>query len=603
MGLEVSRLARNSMDWHRLLEICALTETLILDEDGIYDPAHFNDRLLLGLKGTMSEAELHVLRARLRGGVLNKARRGDLRTGLPVGFVYDPESRVVLDPDRQVQQTIRAFFETFKRVGSCFSTVQAFQKQKMRFPRRLRAGPNKGTMLWAPLTYSTALNVLHNPRYAGAFAYGQRHWRKKLDGGSTSQKLPREQWFTLHRDAHPGYISWVQYEANQERLRACSMAYGGDRRRSPPREGPALLQGLILCGKCGSRMTIRYRHVHDRHIPEYVCQRRKIEHAEPICQTIPGGTIDKAVGELLLETLSPMAIQIALKVQGEIRDRLDDAGRLRQLEVERCRYEADVARRRFMKVDPDNRLVADALEADWNHKLRAVDEAQKRLEEQRKSDGAVLDETAQARIRSLAEHFPVVWQDPKTADRDRKRMVRLVIEDVTLLAGEQLTIHVRFRGGATQTLTLPRPLSYFKSIKTRPEVVEEIDHLLEKHTDAQVAAILKKRGIHPSLAADYTVVRVAYIRKTYGLKSLKERHHGAGLLTVREMARKFNVTPGAIKRWRARGLVRGHTFNDKGEYMYEDPGNDARVRRAAKHAARVRPVAPGSHGYYVRSAV
>jgi DNA invertase Pin-like site-specific DNA recombinase len=183
MGLEVSRLARNSMDWHRLLEICALTETLILDEDGIYDPAHFNDRLLLGLKGTMSEAELHVLRARLRGGVLNKARRGDLRTGLPVGFLYDPEGRVVLDPDRQVQQTIRAFFETFKRVGSCFSTVHAFQKQKMQFPRRLRAGPNKGTMLWAPLTYSTALNVLHNPRYAGAFAYGQRHWRKKLDGG------------------------------------------------------------------------------------------------------------------------------------------------------------------------------------------------------------------------------------------------------------------------------------------------------------------------------------------------------------------------------------------------------------------------------------
>lgn len=603
MGLEVSRLARNSMDWHRLLEICALTDTLILDEDGVYDPAHFNDRLLLGLKGTMSEAELHILRARLRGGVLNKARRGELRTGLPVGLVYDPEGRVVLDPDRQVQQTIRTFFETFQRIGSCFGTVRAFQKQKILFPRKLRAGPHKGSVLWAPLIHSTALAMLHNPRYAGAFVYGRNRSRKKPDGGETSQKLPREEWFALHRDAHPGYITWAQYESNQERLRACSMAYGGDRRKSPPREGPALLQGLIVCARCGSRMTIRYRHVDDRLIPEYVCQRRKIARAEPLCQSIPGHGIDQAIGKLLLETLSPMAIQIALKVQREIRERLADADRLRRLEVERCRYEVDVARRRFMKVDPDNRLVADALEADWNSKLRAVDEAQKRLEEQRKSDSAVLDETAQERILALAKQFPVVWQDPKTADRDRKRMVRLVIEDVTLLAAEQITLHVRFRGGATQTLTLPRPLSYFKMIKTRPEVVEEIDRLLDKHTDAEVAAILKKRRIRPSLAADFTVVRIAYIRKTYGLKSLKERLHDAGLLTLREMARKYNVAPGAIKRWRERGLVRGRVFNDKGEYVYEDPGNDARVRQAAKHAARVRPVAPGSRGYYVTRAV
>jgi len=603
MGLEVSRLARNSTDWHRLLEICALTDTLILDEDGVYDPAHFNDRLLLGLKGTMSEAELHVLRARLRGGVLNKAKRGELRTGLPVGFVYDPEGRVVLDPDRQVQQTLRVFFQLFERTGACLGAVRAFQKKKLLFPRRLRAGANKGSLLWAPLTYSTALHVLHNPRYAGAFVYGQRRWKKRPDGGATVHKLPRDEWFAIHRDAHPGYLSWAQYEANQEQLRRCAMAYGGDRRRSPPREGPALLQGMILCGRCGSRMTVRYRTADRHHVPQYVCQRRKIERAEPICQTIPGQTIDKAIGDLLVETLSPMAVRVALEVQREVQSRIEEADRLRHQEVERCQYEADVARRRFMQVEPENRLVADHLEADWNAKLRALGDAQKRFEEHRQDDRAVIDEAARGEVLAAIQQFPAVWRDPSTADRDRKRLVRLVIEDVTLLAAEQITLHVRFRGGATTTLALPRPLSYFKAIKTRPEVITQIDRLLDTHTDAEVAALLKKRGLHPSLTKDFTVVRIAYLRKAYGIKSLKERLRAGGLLTLREMARKFNVAPEAIKRWRKRGLLKGHAFNDKGEYMYEDPKNDARVRQAVRKAARIRPVAPGSHGYYVRSAV
>jgi DNA invertase Pin-like site-specific DNA recombinase len=243
LGLEVSRLARNSTDWHRLLEICALTDTLILDEDGIYDPAHFNDRLLLGLKGTMSEAELHLLRARLRGGALNKARRGELRTGLPVGFVYDATDKVILDPDQQVQHTLNVFFGTFARVGSCFATLRHFRAEKLLFPRRVRSGASRGALLWSPLTYSVALHVLHNPRYAGAYAYGKIKWRKTIDGRAHARKVPREEWTALQRDAHSGYITWQQYEANEQRLRECSAAYGIDRRRSPPREGPSLLQG------------------------------------------------------------------------------------------------------------------------------------------------------------------------------------------------------------------------------------------------------------------------------------------------------------------------------------------------------------------------
>jgi DNA invertase Pin-like site-specific DNA recombinase len=241
LGLEVSRLARNSTDWHRLLEICALTDTLILDEDGIYDPAHFNDRLLLGLKGTMSEAELHVIKARLQGGILNKAKRGELQSPLPVGFIYNPAHQAALDPDKQVQESLRFFFDTFHRTGSAVATVKVFHTQGLLFPRRLKKGPHKGDLLWAELTHSRTLQVLHNPRYAGAFAYARTRTRKKADGGETFRKLPPDQWI-LVPGMHPGYISWEQYEENQRRLRENSQAHGADRRKSPPREGPALLR-------------------------------------------------------------------------------------------------------------------------------------------------------------------------------------------------------------------------------------------------------------------------------------------------------------------------------------------------------------------------
>ena len=268
LGLEVSRLARNSTDWHRLLEICALTDTLILDEDGIYSPSDFNDRLLLGLKGTMSEAELHVLRARLRGGILNQARRGALRMPLPVGLVYDPLGRVVLDPDSQVRQSFGHLFETFERTGSASAAVKHFREQGLRFPRRPRSGVHKGELLWEALLHWRVLHVLHNPRYAGAFVFGRTRTRKRPDGTVEIKKLPREEWTVLLPDAHPGYISWEQFEANQKRLRGNAQAHGSDRRKSPPREGPALLQGLVVCGVCGRRMTVRYHTRKGRQYPE-----------------------------------------------------------------------------------------------------------------------------------------------------------------------------------------------------------------------------------------------------------------------------------------------------------------------------------------------
>jgi len=574
LGLEVSRLARNSTDWHRLLEICALTDALILDEDGIYDPAHFNDRLLLGLKGTMSEAELHVLRARLQGGILNKARRGELMISPPVGLIYNPEGPLVLDPDKHVQQCLRLLFETFRSTGSAMATVKAFRKQGLQFPRRVRTGAHKGDLVWAVLGHTQVLRILHNPRYAGAFVYGRSHMRKTVDGRSAIVQLSQDEWKTLIPGAHPGYLSWEDYQQNQKRLHESAQAMGHDRRRSPAREGPALLQGLILCGRCGQRMTVRYHVRYGRLWPEYLCQREGIEHAQPLCQRVPGGGIDEAIGELLVEAVSPVALEVALAVQQELQSRLEEADRLRQKQVERAQYEADLARRRYMRVDPDNRLVADSLEAEWNSKLRTLTETQQNREHQREQDRKILSDPQRAAILSLAADFPRLWRDPNTPDRERKRMIRLLLEDVTLVRGEDITLHIRFKGGATKTLTVPAPLNAWQQRATNPAVVREIDRLLDHHTYQQIASILNERGLRSGEGKTFSVRIVARIQNRYDLMSRYDRLRKAGMLTVKEMAALLGITPKWVKVWNRHGLVRGHACNDKNDFLYEHPGDN-----------------------------
>ena len=422
MGLEVSRLARNSADWHRLIELCALTATLILDEDGIYDPAGFNDRLLLGLKGTMSEAELHILKARMRGGQLNKARRGELEMGPPVGLMYRADGVLDLDPDAQVQAAIRLVFETFERTGSAIKTVRFFRDQGILFPRRLRSGPDKGELLWALPQHSRMLQVLHNPRYAGAFVYGRQRTRRRPDGSTRMQVLPRSEWQFVIPGAHRGYIDWERFEANQQRLLDNSRAYGIQRRSGPVREGPALLQGRVLCGLCGERMGVHYSREHGRIVPVYVCQESTVRRGGKICQSIPGKIVDPAIGALLIELMTPMTLGVTLAVQRELEARTAETDALRRQHLERLRYEADLARRRFMKVDPDNRLVADALEAEWNEKLRLHTDALTDYERRSRDRIAALDAQARQRILDLANQFPAVWNDPRVEPRERKRI-------------------------------------------------------------------------------------------------------------------------------------------------------------------------------------
>jgi DNA invertase Pin-like site-specific DNA recombinase len=586
LGLEVSRLARSSSDWHRLLEICALTDTLILDEDGLYNPSHFNDRLLLGLKGTMSEAELHVLRARLIGGQLAKASRGELEIGLPVGLVYGPDGKVVLDPDQQVQATVRTFFATFRCTGSATATVRSFREQSLLFPRRLRTGPHKGELLWATLTLSHALDTLHNPRYAGAFVYGRSTVKRTVDRKVTIVNLPQEQWHTFIPDAHPGYISWDDYEEHLRRLHENAQAQGEERRHGPAREGPALLQGIVICGRCGTRMTVGYFRRQELLLPEYRCQREGIELAKAKCQRIAGHGLDQAVGELLIEVVSPLALEVALSVHEELQSRAEEADRLRRQQVERARYEADLAQRRYLRVDPDNRLVADSLEAEWNHKLRALGAAQEDYDRQRQAD-QTLDPEKRAQILALATDFPRLWRDPATPDRERKRMVRLMLEDVTLLRQEQTIIaNVRFRGGSSRTLTVPVPPKVWQTWQTPREVVEEVDRLLDHHTDSQIASHLNGAGFRPGRTSCFTSWMVMNIRHHYGLSDLFTRLRRRGLLTVDEMASALKVSRQTVAVWRRSGKLVAHLFNDKGECLYEPPGESAPVRWEQQRSRR-----------------
>ena len=571
LGLEVSRLARNSTDWHRLLEICALSETLILDEDGVYDPGDFNDRLLLGLKGTMSEAELHMMRVRLRGGTLNAARRGELKIPLPVGLVYDPLGDVVLDPDIQVQHSLRLLFDTFTRTGSANATVKHFNEEKLLFPHRPRGGPHKGELHWKPLRFARALRALHNPRYAGAYAYGRSRSRRRPGGGVESRLLPREEWTVELRDAHPGYITWERFEQNERQLRDNDNARArGAERRPPPREGPALLQGLAICGVCGRNMAVRYYKQKGGLHPYYLCSHEGNKTASPWCQSIPGAAIDRRVGELLVGLMTPLTLDVALQVQDELVARAEETDLWRAQRVQRAREEADLARQRFMQTHPDNRIVADVLEAEWNAKLRAIEEAQRELERGRAEPGQGLDDEQRKRILALASDFPRLWNDPATPHRERKRMARLLIEDVTLTKATR-SLGVRLRGGATRQLTwVPDPHTSVV-YKTSQEVVAEIDRLLNDHTDGEVAKILNERGYRSGYGLAFTPKLVRVVRERYGLKSRYRRLRDRGLLRSDEIAEQLGVGGSTVHKWRKAGLLRGHVYCDAGYCLFEIP--------------------------------
>jgi hypothetical protein len=319
-------------------------------------------------------------------------------------------------------------------------------------------------------------------------------------------------------------------------------------------------------------MTVRYHTRQDRLVPEYVCQRDGIEHAISICQRVVGDQIDHAVGQLLVESVAPLALEVTLSVQQELQARIEEVDKLRKKQVERARYEADLAQRRYLHVDPANRLVADSLEADWNEKLRALTEAQEQYEQQRQKDRAAVNEQQRARIAALSSDFPQLWQDPKTPDRERKRMVRLLLADVTLIRGTGITVHVRFSGGVTKTLELPRALTAWELRTTPAEIVAEVDRLTDHYTDKQIVELLNQRGALSGCGQRFNSRIIARLRSEYQLKPRYDRLREKGLLTLEEMSERLEIGPKCVITWRNHGLLRGHPVNDRNDWLYEDPG-------------------------------
>ena len=514
---------------------------------------------------------------------------------VPVGFVFDAHDHVILDPDAQVQAAVRLFFETFKRIGSCLAVVKEFNEKELLFPRRLRSGAHKGELVWTELLHCRARQIIHNPRYAGAFVFGRTKHRRLPNGKYSSRHVPSEEWILL-RDVHPGYISWEEYQANLTQVKGNALAWSTERHRGPAREGTALLQGLVICGSCGERMSVRYHSHHNQKIPTYWCGRRQMQRGDTsLCQTVHGGALDAAIAGLVIEAMTPLAIEVALGVQQELANRQEEADRLRRQHVERAKYEAELAQRRFLRVDPDNRLVADALEADWNQKLRAVAAAQEAYERAAATDVSVVSDAERAHLMALATDFPRLWHDPRTQMKDKKRMLRMLIEDVTLTKDDALHVDIRFVGGATRSLDLPLPKSCVQLRTTDAAVVEEIDRLIDTYTDKEIAELLNERGVRTVVTTPWTPARIGRLRHSYHLTDRRTRLRAQGLLTPEEVAARYDVVVHTVHLWRRRGLLRAHPVNDRGDFLYEIPSEDLPAKCAHKRDYQVDPVSSASH--------
>lgn len=546
-GLEVSRLARSSADIARLLELARLTDTLVIDLDGVYDLADFNDRLLLGLKGSMSEAELHLLTGRLQGAKQAAAARGDLHVPLPVGLVYDEDGLVAIDPDEEVRAAVADVFAEFARTGSAYGVVAAFTSRK--FPLRAYGGVWDGQLRWGKLTHGRVLGVLTNPAYAGAYVYGRHRTQRTVRPDGTVRtsypRLPRDQWAIVLTEHHDGYITWQQFLDIEAKL-AANCTHRGAR---PPREGEPLCQGIIGCGSCGCRIGTRYQGRRQR--AYYDCMGHRDSARTQSCRSISATTVDDAVARLLLATLTTDQITLALDAADQVAQRHTRAHRAAELAVERARYEADRAERAFTQVEPENRLVARTLESRWEAKLTALTEAEAALVAAQQARPPL---PGRAELEALAADLPRLWDDPATSPKDRKRLLRTLISDITVLADDpagQVRIGVRWHAGATDLITTNRR----GPDRTPPEAVDLARELGPWQTDPELADSLNARGHRTGKGRPYDVKAVRWIRHAYQIRAPRTQCLRDGELTVKQAAAQLGISADAIYYWLANGLT------------------------------------------------
>jgi DNA invertase Pin-like site-specific DNA recombinase len=563
LGLETSRLARSCRDWHQLLELCARFRTLLADADGLYDPTDHNDRLLLGLHGMMSEAELHILKERMYQGKLNKARRGALLSVPPIGYVRLASGEWAIDPDEQVQATVRLIFDQFDREATLHGLLRYLVHHKVRIPVRPGGGPNRGELEWRRPNRATLSNLLHHPAYAGAYRFGHRPTdpRRKLPGRpNTGKRICRpEDCLVLIRDRLPAYITWDRLQANQDRLAANRAKCDSP---GAPRQGRSLLGGLLWCGRCGRRMVVRCSGPEGRH--RYSCTCGSANYGEPLCQCLSGAVIDGLVREQILAAVEPAALEASLAAVAEVERERAELTRHWQLRRERARYEAERAARQYQACEPENRLVGRELERRWEEALKAQRQIEDEHERWRRSAPGRLSPDDEVAIRTLAADLPAVWRAATTSPAERQRIARLLIERVSVTVdktSERVDVELQWVGGLVQSHTLGRPVTRYDLQSDYPRLVERLRALCgERLSSAAIAERLNAEGFRPPKRTNrFTGPMVLRLTSHLGLE--RREHHGSLAGLSRDeyrpmgLARRLGMSRDTVRRWLRAGWL------------------------------------------------
>jgi DNA invertase Pin-like site-specific DNA recombinase len=519
LALEASRLARSSVDWHRLVEICVVTQTLLADDSSVYDPRHPNDRLLLGVKGTLSEAELMTIRCRMHDGRWSKARRGELAQPLPVGYVRSETGVVGKDPDRQVQARLAYVFELFAELRVARRVVARLRQEKLTIPTQAWGGPGHGEVRWKVPTFGAVMRILHNPAYAGAYVYGQKEYdpfdRSPTNGKAKTKARPLADWPVCVRDAYPAYLTWDQFVRNQQTLRDNWFRHDT---RGAPRKGMALLQGIARCGRCGARMSVFHYSTKEKRAPGYGCVAGYIN-GGATCQMMSSAPIDAAVAELFLAAVTPAQVDVALRALEAFEAEQTAARRQRRMQIERAEYEVELARRRYEKADPANRLVAAELEVRWEAALRECERLTREAEQLERRVVQPLGAAERKRVLAMAADLGQVWHAATTGMADRKELLRFLVHRVYLdgvTEPGQVRVTVEWHTGARTAVTVPRLAVGAWAPKTSAAVVERIRALLPTSEYAAIATVLNGEGFRTAKGLPFNLYSVGYIARSRG---------------------------------------------------------------------------------------
>jgi DNA invertase Pin-like site-specific DNA recombinase len=566
--LDASRLARNGRDWHHLLELCGLVEARVIDLDGIYDPCRPNDRLLLGMKGSISEFELGIIRSRMYEAVRSKARRGELRIPPPIGYTWDQHVGLGLDPDRRLQEVIRLVFQKFRELGSARQVLLWMASQNIHFPY-----PSDGRTLtsfeWRPIRYRNVISILKNPFYAGVYAYGKSEKRTTIVDGrarkSYGHAKPMDTWEVFIKDHHVGYISWTEYERNQALLAGNAYRRVGDTKSG--RGGRALLAGLICCARCGRRLSVVYTGRYPR--PVYRCEQPNAQLGQRRCLSVAGKRIDETIAAEMLRAVTPMAIEAAEEAERMLKDEDQDRRRIAELELQQAQYDASLAERRYAACDPDNRLIAAQLEKAWESALQRVERCREQLDRTQTSKA----EDARPDLTGLADDLSAAWKAPRTTMRTRQRLVRTliteIVADVDAEAGE-IVLVIHWKGGQHSELRVRKPRTGEHGCRTSEQALAVIRNMAGRWSDENITASLNRMGIPTGQGKTWTARRVSSLRQVHGIRGYRSAEENSEWLTLSEAAAYLGVSHHQIRKLIKSGIL-------KSEQIMPDAPHQIRV--------------------------